>query len=60
MLPVLKKYTYCINKNDNNYASSFENWLEVALLSLTAVLLFYGHVECHVEAKRQVRLEIQL
>jgi len=37
------------------YFFSFENWLEVTLIGLTAALLFYGPFECHIDTKRQVR-----
>ena len=36
------------------YFFSFENVLEVVLIGLTAALLFYGPIECHVAVKRQV------
>jgi hypothetical protein len=36
------------------YFFSFENILEVALIGLTAALLFHGPIQCHVAAKREV------
>ena len=36
------------------YFFSFENWLEVVLIGLTAALLFYSPFDCHIDAKRQV------
>ena len=38
------------------YFFSFENWLEVILIGLVAALLFYGPFECHIDAKRQVKM----
>ncbi len=38
------------------YFFSFENLLEVTMIALTATLLFYGPVQCHISAKRQVSL----
>jgi hypothetical protein len=37
------------------YFFSFENLLEVTMIGLTAALLFYGPVQCHISVKRQVK-----
>lgn len=36
------------------YFFSLENWLEMVLIALTSVLLFYGHYGCHVQTKRHL------
>ena len=36
------------------YFFSIENWVEIALISLTGVLLFHGGYACHIEEKRHV------
>ena len=36
------------------YFFSLENWVELALICLTSVLLFHGGYSCHVEPKRHV------
>ena len=36
------------------YFFSLENWLEVTLIALIALLLFMGGYGCHVAAKRHI------